>query len=118
MSLNETVCKYVARHPLCLTEDVAKHIGRSVEHTSKLMNRLELTDHLRVPTKTGRLNRWIVGTNQTFGITRHFNARGNGGGTYYPTNGSIDRKRVVTVTVSADDAMTLLATGYSKMKVV
>lgn len=118
MSLSEKVCKYVEAHPLCLTADVAAHIGRSVDHTSKLMNRLEVTDHLRVPTKSGRRNRWIVGTNQEFGVTRHFNGTGNGGGRYYPTNGSIDRKRVVTVAVTAKDALALIAKGYTKMKVL
>lgn len=117
-SINQMACEFIAKHPLCTTNDVASYVGRSVENTSKMLNRLELTDHVRVPTKTGRHNRWIVGTNQTFQMSRHFKAQGNGGGVYYPQNGSIDRKRVVTVTTNVADAMALLKSGFSKMKVL
>ncbi len=118
-SINQIACEFIAKHPLCTTNDVASHVGRSVENTSKMLNRLELTDHVRVPTKTGRHNRWIVGTNQRFNAsTNYFNAQGNGGGVYYPQNGSIDRKRVVTVTTNVADAMALLKSGFSKMKVL
>lgn len=117
-STNQIICEYVARHPLCFTKDVAAHIGETTEYTAKILNRLEVTDHLRVPTKEGRNNRWIVGTNQRFKPARKPFARGNGGGVYYPTNGSIDRKRVFTVAVTAEDALALLANGYTKMKVL
>jgi|LauGreDrversion4_2_1035121.scaffolds.fasta_scaffold309500_3 hypothetical protein len=117
-STNQEICEFVAKNPLCFTSDVAYHIGHTTEHVSKLMNRLESTDHLRVPTKSGRLNRWIVGANQRFNAsTNYYDAQGNGGGRYYPTNGNIDRKRVATVSCTAEDALALLATGYSKMKV-
>ena len=116
-SINQMACEFIAKNPLCTTNDVANHISRSVEHTSKILNRLELTDHVRVPTKTGRYNRWIVGTNRTFQMPRHYSAQGNGGGVYYPQNGSVDRKRVVTVTTNVADAMALLKSGFSKMKV-
>lgn len=118
-SQNQMICEYIAKHPLCTTKDVAHHIGNSVENTSKRLNGLEITDHVRVPTKTGRYNRWIVGTNQRFkASTNYYKAKGNGGGTHYPQNGSIDRKRVVTMAATAQDALALLSAGYSKVKVV
>jgi hypothetical protein len=81
------------------------------------MNQLEVSDRLRVPTKSGRLNRWIVGANQKFNAAGAPGGNGNGGGRYYPQNGNIDRKRVATVSCTAEDALALLATGYSKMKI-
>jgi hypothetical protein len=116
-STNQIICEYVANHPLCFTRDVANHIGEDTQHVAKLMNQLESTDHLRMPVKYGRLNRWIVGANQSFRPSWSPGQRGNGGGRYYPTNGSIDRKRVVTVTANAEDALALLANGYKKMTV-
>lgn len=116
-STKQTICEFVAKNPLCFTEDVAYHIGHTTDHTSKLMNQLETTDHLRVPTKSGRLNRWIVGANQKFNAGGAPGGYGNGGGRYYPQNGDIDRKRVATVSCTAQDALALLATGYSKMRV-
>lgn len=118
-SQNQIICEYVAAHPLCTTNDVAAHIGNSVENTSKRLNCLEITDHVRVPTKTGRYNRWIIGTNTRFNAsTNYYNGSGNGGGRYYPQNGDIDRKRVVTVATTAADAMALIASGYKKMRVL
>jgi len=116
-TINQTICEFVAANPLCFTADVAAHIGRSTNHTSKIMNILELTDHLRSPSKSGHCNHWIVGTNREFGSARHYSAAGNGGGVYYPQNGSINHKRVVTVATNAKDAMALLAKGFSKMAV-
>jgi hypothetical protein len=115
---NQIICEYVSRHPLCLTSDVAAHIGEATDYTAKLMNQLETSDHLRVPTKQGRRNQWIVGANTRFRPgAGNFYGKGNGGGKYYPTNGNIDRKRVVTVAATAEDALALIANGFSKMKV-
>lgn len=117
-SQNQKICEYVAKNPLCFTRDVAHHIGEDTHHVAKIMNLLESTDHLRMPAKFGTKNRWIAGANQRFNAsTNYYNAQGNGGGRYYPTNGNIDRKRVVTVTVTLDDALALWSTGYQKMKV-
>ena len=116
-SINQTICEYVSAHPLCFTSDVAAHIGRSNENTAKLMNQLETKDYLRCPAKVGRRNQWIVGTNRRFKAQIFSGNKGNGGGVYYPTNGSIGRKRVVTVTTNAADAMAMLAAGLSKLQV-
>jgi hypothetical protein len=115
-SQNQIICEYVSAHPLCFTQDVAYHIGQTTEYTSKLMYSLERSDHLRMPAKYGRINRWIVGANQRFTCAIYSGNQGNGG-THYPQNGAIDRKRVVTVAATAEDALALLSGGFSKMKV-
>lgn len=117
-SQNQMICEFVAANPLCFTRDVADYIGQTTEYTSKLMHGLERTDHLRMPTKHGRNNRWIVGANQRFTCAIYSGNQGNGGGRYYPTNGNIDCKRVVTVAATAEDALALLGHGFSKMKVI
>jgi len=117
-SQNQMICEYVAAHPLCYTKDVANALGYWSEDMSKRMNILENSDHLR-SIKDGRLNRWILGNNNRFNPgSGNFNAIGNGGGRYYPTTGHINRKRVVTMAATAQDALALLSSGYSKVKVV
>jgi hypothetical protein len=117
-STNQIICEYVAANPLCSTGEVAAHIGRSNQATSKLMNQLEVKDYLRCPTKENRQNLWIRGTNSKFNAAGAPGGRGHGGGRYYPQTGAVGRKRIVTVTANAADAIAMIKNGFKTMTVV
>ena len=119
MNISKSIYEFVAANPLCYTEDVANHINRSAEHTAKILYILEERDSVRCPVKNGRRNRWIVGLNDKFnnmsGRPRNFYRGGNPYGTGGGNGAMINRKRVITVAVTAQDALALLSAGVSKM---
>lgn len=117
-STNQLICEFVAANPLCSTSEIASHIGRSNQATSKLLNNLEVKDYLRCPTKSGRQNLYIRGTNNKFKAAGAPGGQGHGGGVYYPQTGAVGRKRIVTVTANAADAIAMIKNGFTTMTVV
>lgn len=118
MNIRKIIYNFVANHPLCDTEDIARHINRTKEHTAKICYQLEERDSLRCPVKINNRNHWIIGENDYFlNITnprtqfyRGGNTLGGGGdGTV------INRKRIATVTVTANDAKALFRAGATKL---
>jgi hypothetical protein len=118
MNINKSIYEFVTKHPLCKTQDIAKHIGRTKEQTAKICYLLEERDSLRCPIKIGGRNRWIVGENNTFNEITKPRKKFYRGGNPYGGGGNgdmINRKRVATIAVSAQDALALLSAGASKL---
>ncbi len=117
MNIRKSIYEYVSKHPLCETEDIAKHINRTKRLTGKVLYQMEIVDSLRCPMKVNNRNRWIVGENNQFNeITNPRKTFYRGGNPYGGiNNGDIDRKRVATIAVSAQDALALLSAGASKL---
>lgn len=117
-SLNHRICEYISANPLCYTKDIAEAFNTSSQVMAKTLNILEGADYVRAIKVSSRRNIWIRGTNESFkragGGTNAF--KGNGG-IHYPTTGFIKRKRLATITVSANDALALLSKGFSRLEV-
>jgi len=117
-SFNQQVCEYIESNPLCSTKDLAEAFDISSNYMAKRLNHLEGTDYVRAIKVSSRRNIWIRGTNQSFKPgAGNPSGKGNGGNVFYPTTGFINRKRLVTITVSANDALALLSKGFNRLQV-
>ena len=116
-SVNQQVCEYIESNPLCSTKDLAEAFDISSNYMAKKLHQLEGTDYVRAVKASSRRNLWIRGTNQSFRPGAGNPFAKNNGGVHYPTTGFINRKRLVTITVSANDALALLSKGFNRLQV-